>query len=785
MPVTGDGVRVTRRGFLRALGAAAGGTAASGSSVHGMDRVARDLGRWATPQERWAPAVCLQCPAGCGLLVRTMDGIPVGLRGHPDHPVNRGTVCPKAFGLLAAVGAPDRHRGPLVREGTRGSGRLRPTGWDEALDLLARRLGELRERGAAHTVVVLGGQYRGHRDTLWRRFTQAYGTPNYVRVRCLAPDGPALSHRLMHGATAPLAWDLERARLVVTFGVGLLESWLGPVPAARALRAWRAGRERPRGVLIAVDPRRSLTAAAADRWVPLRPGTDGLLALGIAHVLLRDGLYDRAFVREHTAGFDDWTDPAGRRHAGFRTVVLERYDPERVSRATGVPVETIVAVARDLGTIRPALVLGERGPSFGPGDLETRLAIHALNSLVGAVGAEGGLVPPGDLPLARLPDVTLDPFARRGGAEPRVDGAGQGPHRWASDVPGALAAAIESGTPYPVNLAMLYATNPVAALPDGAALARALARVPYVVSFSPWPDESTQLADLVLPDHASPERWQDDPVVHLAGFTCWTLAGPAAIPAHGTRDTADVLLQLAARLGGTVARSLAWERYEDVLRDAGRGLHEAGRGAIIGLHEADPGRAGEASGPTAFESYDDFWDALGKGGGWWAPTAVRPSPRSVIGHPTRRVQLVPVGPGGDVLARPEPPDPAPGDDQRHPLELRTYRLATRPVGGGRNQPWLQERPAAHVDGGWESWVELHPDDARRLGLQAGDPVWIESAKGRLRVRAEVVDGGMPGVVHLPLHGLGETNPNALVMPAEDPTRGLGLGGVTRVRIERA
>jgi anaerobic selenocysteine-containing dehydrogenase len=231
-----------------------------------------------------------------------MDGHAVGLRGNPWHPVNRGALCPKAFGALQLLDDADRYRGPMVRDGERGSGRLKPIGWDEALDLLAKRLGDLRSHGLGHTVAILGGQYRGFRDVLWQRFAGAYGTPNYLRARCLAPERPALSHRLMHGVASPLAYDLEHANFVLAFGTGLFESWIGPVWAGKAFSALRGGRDRARGALVIVDPHRSLTAAVADRWVPIRPGTDGILALGIANVLLREDLYDRGFVERETAG---------------------------------------------------------------------------------------------------------------------------------------------------------------------------------------------------------------------------------------------------------------------------------------------------------------------------------------------------------------------------------------------------------------------------------------------------------------------------------------------------
>ncbi len=770
------------------MGVTAGTAAVSGGSGAGADQTARDVARWATPEEQWAPSICQQCPGGCGLLVRTMDGDPVGLRGNPFHPVNRGALCAKPFGALEALRDPHRYRGPLALDGERGSGRFKPIGWDEALDRVARRLGELRAQGLSHTVAVLGGQYRGHRDTLWQRFSSAYGTPNYIRVRCLAPERPALAHRLMHGATSPLAYDLGRAAFVLAFGTGLVESWLSPVHAGLALSALRGAGGRPRGTLVVVDPRRSLTAAAADRWIPIRPGTDGILAMGLAHVLIREELHDRRMVERETSGFEDWTDTAGRRHRGFKSVALQDYGPLAVAEATGVPVDAITGVARELARARPAIVLGERGPAFGPADLATRLAVHALNALVGSLGVEGGLLAQGALPLASLPAAKIDETAERGVARPRLDGAGQGAHALATDAPQALAGRILSGAPYAPGALFLAGTNPVASLPAGGEMARALGRIPLVVSFSPFPDESSRLADLVLPDHSFLERWQDDPVTHLAGFTCWSLGRPALPPLHQTRSTPDVLLQIARRLGGSVAESLGWEKYEDLLYESAKGLYDAERGYVVaGREEEWVRKLQERQGywSPEFDSYDDFWDALGKRGAWWDPADPPLSRRAMLAQGGGRFRFAVPGAGAEPPLVPEPPFTAPEASADFPLTLSTFRPATRPQGGGRNQPTLMENPAAGSETAWRSWVEVHPEDARAAGLRAGDEAWVESAAGRLRLLVRVTRGTMRGVVHVPVLGAGAQNPNALIPSIPDPTRGLGLFGGTRVRIRKA
>ena len=804
-------MRVTRRGFLGVLGGTAGAAALVRGTLTQAEQAGADLTRWATPEEVLVPSICQQCPGGCGLLVRTLDGQVAGISGNPLHPINRGTLCPKAFGGLQALSDPDRLKGPMARDGERG--RFRPIGWDEALSMVTARLSDLRAKGLSHTVAILGGQYRGYRDMLWRRFAQAYGTPNYIRVRCLPPEKPALAHRLMQGVTTPLGYDLAEAQFILSFGAGLLEAWLGPVHASQAFARLRRSGERPRGRFVQVDPRRSATAVKADRWVPIVPGTDGILALGIANAMIREGLYDQEFVAAHTAGFEDWTDGAGRRFSGFKNLVLNEYGLLSVSAATGVPVKTILEIARDLGTIKPALVVGERGPAYGSDDLHTRMAIHSLNALIGNIGAKGGLLIQGDLPLAPPPPVQQDDAARRGAAQPRLDAAGQGEYLLASDVPQALPGQLLKESSSPVNALFLFATNPLANHPAKEAFAEGMKRIPFIVSFSPFLDESSAMADLILPDHTYLERWQDDQVTHLAGFTCFSVARPAAAPLRQTRNAADVVLQLAKALGGSVGESFPWDKYEDVLYEGARGLYDAGRGYVVSVHtEESLRKILERQGywTPEFESYDDFWDALGKRGAWWDPTGLPVSRKALLRTPSGKFEFYSTGlkrlvdeavrrggkgeafvvalggrDRGDLLYLPAVAIPSPAEPGAFPLRLNSYRLMSRPQGGGRNQPWLLEQPAVHVRASWEGWVEIHPKTAAGLGVKDGDQVWVESPKGRIRLKAKLYAGTPRDIVQIPLFGGPGPNPNDLIANEADPFRGFGLLNTTRVKVSRA
>lgn len=786
-------MRVSRRGFLGVTAGVTGATLLSRTALSRTDDAAAAVPLVVRGEKRIA-SICQQCPGGCGMQVRLVDGQVVGISGNPTHPINRGGLCPKAFGALQLLHSPKLISGPRVRDGERGH--FKEATWEEAIGQVVRHLTELRQQGLAHTVGILGGQYRGSRDVLWRRFAEAYGTPNYIRFRCMTPEQPSLAQRFMHGATAPWAYDLEQARLVVSFGANIFESWLNPAYVARALGRMRS---HDGGRLIEIGPRRSLTATKADRWVPNTPGTEGVLALGIAGVMVREGLYDREFVEGRCFGFEPWEDADGRKQQGFKNLVLNDYGLLSVSQTTGVPVDSIIAIARALGETRPALVIGERGAAYGAHDLQTRMAIHSLNALVGNLGTQGGLRASGDLPLAKLPAIEHDEGAKRSLAQPRLDGAGEGDYVFLSDAPQALAGRLLEGKPYPLNALFLFATNPFVNHPTGAALAKAVEKVPLVISFSPYEDETTARADIVLPDALPMERWQDDYVTHLAGFTCFSVGRPVVEPRRKARNAADTLLAISAGVGGEVARAMPWQSFDKVIRDVAKGLHDAKRGYVVASPTEETMRQTlERQGywVPEFEEFDAFWDALSQRGAWADPSSLPLGRTFTYPTPSKKFELydVALSRARAESAKRQGPNSAlallPGAAEAetvsaYPLRLCVYRLATQPHGGTHDQPWLQEQPVAQMRATWKSWVELHPKTAAELGIHDGETVTVESAKGSLQTPVWVTSGTRPDVVGMPLFNGTGPNPNELIGNEVDPFRGFGLLGTTRVRVRRA
>ena len=826
-------MRISRRQFLAGVGGAAAAATTLRDLQHGVQTPQQLLEEWSNYEEEFHVSICQQCPGGCGVLARVVDGNLVHIAGNPLYPVNEGGLCMKGLAGMQALYDPDRIKSPLQRDGARGSRRWKPITWQQALERVGQQLHSLRQGGKAHTVAVLGGQYRGLVDTLFERFCHSYGTPNYLRLRCLDPEHSTAADYYQQGVHGPLAYDLEHSRYILSFGCGLLESWVSTVNQQKAYGQLHALPGAERAQFVVVDPRYSVTAAKADRWLPIHPGTDAALALGLAYIIIQEGRYDPNFVREHTFGFEDWQEASGVRHRGFKTLVLEAYAPEKVAEITGVPVERLFEVARGFATIKPAVAIGQRGPSFHPNDLYTRMAVQSLNALVGSIASTGGVVRQGTLPLTAWPAPKLDAAARAGVGQPRIDRPAGRPTLYGENGMTRLPHNILTRDPYELNALFLYYANPLFSQPGRDDWAAAVDKVPFVVSFSPFMDETTEHADLILPDCTYLERWRDDEVTHLAGITAFGIGEPVVPPVHDTRATEDVLLQIAHGLGAPVADDLPWQSHRDVLSDAAKGLYQAGRGHIVMPPQDEAFQAilaRQGYWQQTYDTYDGFWDALVRRGAWWDPNDTYVGPRQLIKTPSNRFEFYSqllrrdLEHAAQQTAGGHPTDPATaltelavslgvearGDDlflphfesaatpaatEAYPFLLNTYKLISLAGGKGANQPWLEQEPAVHLENGWDSWVEINPDTAARLGIADGDWVWLQSAHGRIKVRARTFAGAAPQVLNMPF-GWGHRayghwarnrgqNPNDILDPRVDPLRGLPLWAGTRVQVVKA
>jgi anaerobic selenocysteine-containing dehydrogenase len=442
------------------------------------------------------------------------------------------------------------------------------------------------------------------------------------------------------------------------------------------------------------------------------------------------------------------------------------------------------------------------------------MAIHALNALVGSLETPGGVIMQHGPPLAPWPDEVKDGATTAGLAQPRLDGAGTKRFPLAGKVYQDLPEAILAAKPYPIDTLFTYYTNPFFATPDARRWYRAAEKIPFIVTFSPFMDETTAHADLVLPDRVYLERWHDDVIYPSLGYPVVGLRQPVVKPLFDGRNTGDVLIELARRVGGSVAASFPWNGFVDVLKARLKGLHDAQKGNIVA------------------PSFDAFWDELVRRGVWsaapyafgdWEHGFKTPSKRfefysqhlehklDKFAHEeveqarsrgeamdaAQALDALAEGLGlrarGDELFLPHyEPMRQRGDPAAYPFTLVTYKLMTHAEGRGANTPWLQEILGLHVGVRWDSWVEINPASAKRLGIGNGDEVWVESELGRIKTRARVFAGAMPDVVNMPFElghsGYGRrargrgVNPNEILVHENDRLGGLAGFSSTRVKV---
>ena len=424
-------IEFNRRNFIKLIVGGAAGISLTPLPWKLMD----DVAIW-TQNFPWLPvppvgefyhvnSLCHLCPGGCGIEVRKVDNRPVKIEGRTDYPVNPGGICPLgAGGLQLLYNENIRFTSAMRRLGPRGSGHFMSISWDEALKELTDRMGGLRRQGKPETLVAVDGHLiRSSMTLLIQRLLEAIGSPNYVRIPSVE-DTYAMVNRIMLGSAGPMAYDLENSDFILSFGSGLIEGWGSPGRMIHAWGIWRADQLNGRTKVVQIESRASNTASKADQWLAPRPGTEAALALGIAHVMIKEGSYDTKFVQNYTFGFTDWTAANVKDHMGFKALVLKKYSPADVARITGLDHKEIVSLARAFAKAKAPIALCGKGKGNLNGSLLEFMAVQGLNALVGNINKPGGVLVHHPLPLSPWPEVKLDTIAQKGLEKDRLDLAG-------------------------------------------------------------------------------------------------------------------------------------------------------------------------------------------------------------------------------------------------------------------------------------------------------------------------------------------------------------------------
>ncbi|WP_030294226.1 molybdopterin-dependent oxidoreductase [Streptomyces katrae] len=703
---------------------------------------------------RTALRICPLCEATCGLTL-TIEGTAVtGARGDRDDVFSRGFICPKgaAFGALDAD--PDRLRTPLVRR----DGRLQEATWEEAYEAIAAAVPALVQEYGAQSVGVVLGNPNVHTmaGALYPPLLlKALGTRNLFTASTLDQMPKHVSSGLLFGDPFAIPVpDLDRTDFLLLLGANPVESNGSLCTAPDFPGRLKALRARG-GTLVVVDPRRTRTAKLADRHLAPRPGSDALLLAALAHTLLAEKLAAPGTLEEQTDGLGELAEALG------------SFTPEAVAPACDLTAAEIRDLARELAAAPTAAVYGRIGScTVEYGTLASWL-VDVLNILTGNLDRPGGVLFP--LPAA--------------GPRPRPAGPGKGftLGRWRSRVSGhpeakaelpiaALAEEIETPGEGRIRALIAIAANPVLSAPDGRRLDAALAGLDFMVSIDPYLNETSRHAHVVLPPPPPSQSAHHD--FAFNGFAIRNQARytrPAVPLEAGRLDECEIHARLVLAVSGMYG-SAAPRAVDDMVIQGALAKETADPRSP--LHGQDPARlAGLLTGESGPERRLDlmlrlgpYGDRFGAGSapdaGASAGTGEGLSLERLLAHP-HGIDLGPLRPRLPRVLRTRSgriellPDPITAELPRLRAALADRPAALVLVGRRHlrsNNSWLHNVPAL-TGGSNRCTLQVHPQDAGRLGLTTGGLARITADGGSLEVPVEVTDAVRTGVVSLP-HGWG-------------------------------
>lgn len=783
------------------------------------------LAQVAKPETKIVKNVCHQCPARCGIDVSVTDGKVHAIYGTLDHPISNGKLCPKGHLGAYILYDPDRFAGPMKRtnpkKGRNEDPKFVRITWDEALNTIAGRLNTLRDKGEQHRFALLTGRGWGNSDAgLTDNFGKLYGTPNAsLGHSSMCSDASKRTKQLMDGNYAYNSYDYRNTNYLLNFGAAFLEAYR---PFNANMQVWGHIRTKsPKTKVTVVDIRVTTTGAAADHLLLVKPGTDGALALAIAHVILTEGMWDKKFVGDFNDSINHFKTGETIDSANFTerwtkgliewwNAEVKDRTPEWASKITTIPTNDIVKIAREFGSTRPAMAIFERGPTTHTNAIYNGMSIHALNALVGSMYAVGGLANQMGVPYGALPwkvDDFVDEIAKAANDKklPRIDRVktAEGP-LWSNMIQGIPDFHME-GKPYKLDTLMFYLTNPIFSTPDCTRWEKALQDI-FVIDTSPFPGETAMFADIVVPDHTYLERLQDTPTYPFQGFPLTGLRVPAVKPVHDTKAFGDTLIEIGKRINGKMGDYYKQVgNVENVIKALAKGF------------EKNPGDNGVNSFETwvekgvwykkpylwrqiAGEFYE--WDGVD----YRKPMSAEDVKKRLLMTDSGKFELRSSylekyadfvntklgvakervgfpqwlepkysGKGDLFLVTPKTPMHAEGRSANIPQAISIYQ----PVSGGRNQTFL----------------EMHPKAAKARGIKSGDLVRVTSEIGSINVRVHLTPAARPDTIVLPFgfghwahgrwaKGRGE-NASAIIPNISDPISGLTSNYSTLVTVEKA
>lgn len=687
------------------------------------------------------------CPDGCAMLVTVSGGRATEVRGDPEHPFTRGGLCVKVNNYVDKVYSPDRLLFPMRRSGPKGSGRFERVTWDDALDEIA---GRFREAIATHgaeaimPVSYLGTQGALNGLNVGDPFFNRLGATIAERTYC--DSGSCTAYTMTVGPTAGVDPEsLVHSRYIVIWACNMVSTNLHQWPFV--LEAQRRGAK-----VVVIDPVRHRTAQRADWYLPIRPGTDGALALAMIHVIIAEGLTDEAYVRDHTVGFDELAER------------VREYTPEWASGETGIPAEDIRTLAREYATSQPSMIRIGVAIERQAGGGQTVRALACLPALVGAWRRPGG-------GLLQMP---LWAFPVNFGALMHPELAKPGTRIVNQFLLGrALTGELELDPP--ITALMVYNSNPMVVCPEQGKVAAGLAREDlFTVVSDQFLTDTARYADIVLP--ATTQLEQLD-VMFSWGHLYVALNTPAIAPLGEAVPNTELFRRLAARMGFT--EPVFRRTDEEMLAD----VFDWSAPAMQGISLDSLRRTGWArlNLPPADEyaphAEGNFPTPSGK-------TEFRSSLAERAGNfvvPLFRQGSNEFQPGGVVDPLPHYVPPRETADGGYRLNLISPKSHAYLNSSAGDQPYQRR-----VQG--EPTLTIHPEDAEERGIADGRYVRVFNDRGQFVVLARVSDDVVRGVVVSPMGAWPKNAKDQSSVNAVNPFAFADLGNAptfsdTRVEVE--
>jgi anaerobic selenocysteine-containing dehydrogenase len=658
--------KLSRRDFIKTAGISAAATAV----LTGCGPASRYLVREPyirmpeytyNGQSTFYATSCGECPAGCGTVVRTMQGRALKIEGNPNHPVNLGKTCARGQIALEGLYNPDRYQFPAKRQ-QRGSEDLSQISWDDGITLVADAL----SNNQPGEIAMLCGLTSDHFFDLATEITAALGAPPPLRYSAFETiEGRATlakaSQQVFGVATIPF-FDLANADVTFSFGANFLGTYLSPVAYGRGFAYMRQGRTGKRGYLVHFEPRISQTGVVADEWIPVAPGTEGLVAIAIGRL-----------VAENKGG----SIPA----------VYQNVDLSSIESASGVSLSELQRLAGLFANAEHALAIPGESALTASNGLEAGDAILVLNSYVDNPGKPGGVFLTPLLPV----------------------------HPETPSIPNTVAEVqdlitrMNSGA---IKVLFIHGVNPVYELPPALGFLAAMGKVPSVISFASFPDETSLQADIILPTHTPLESWGYQKIITGTDRPAISGFQPVVTPLYDTQAACDVLLGAVQAIGGDLADAVPYTDEVDFLQQSLQALTKE-RGF--------------------FTSADmrNFWPMWQQNGGWWNESAGLASP---YGQAALSVNLS---------------QTAPEFDDGYDFYLMPYFSTLLSDGSGANRPWLQEIPDPTTTVEWNTWVEINPTTAETLGIAEYDVLKVTSPYGELQAVVYMYPAIRPDTIGIP------------------------------------